>query len=48
MKGKPVNPEERVCCSCGWSGQIKDAVCEPGNLVRCPKCSQPVQREEPE
>lgn len=34
------------CKVCGWFGKGEKAICQPEDVVRCPKCTQPVERME--
>ena len=39
------DPQQPVYCRhCGWTGIVQEAVVEPYDLVRCPRCTQAVDK----
>lgn len=43
------DPQAPVRCPwCRWQGKAADALALPYEIVRCPECGEPVEKEEPQ
>jgi DNA-directed RNA polymerase subunit RPC12/RpoP len=36
---------DMTCPNCGWIGKGAEALIQPNDLVRCPKCNTPTETE---